>query len=267
MIGASRNSLAKVQGILFSVKGDLSALSTELFEIATLLTNEKGLLLKFADSGLPATARQQLVSDLFGKKVSKETVETMSNIISARWSSGSDLLDAIEILGAQALFVYAEKSKKLDLVGDEIFKFGRLLDSSAELQMALTDPATTAESKANLVDQLLNKKIDGTTLSVIKYFAANLRGRRVDAIVDLLVSLAAAQQSSVVAEVRSAVELDKSQKDRLEKALAKITGNQVRVNVAIEPNVIGGISVRIGQEIIDGTFATRLEQARRSLLT
>jgi F-type H+-transporting ATPase subunit delta len=88
----------------------------------------------------------------------------------------------------------------------------------------------------------------------------------VDAVVDQLTALAAAQRNQVVAEVTSAVSLDESQIARLATALAKITGKQVRVNVAIEPSVIGGISVKLGEEIIDGTVATRLEHARRSLL-
>ena len=266
MIGASRDSLAKVSENLFSRKGDLSTLAAELFGIASVVATEKALRQKLADSGLPVATRQGLINDIFGKKVSKDAVETLSDIASARWSSDGDLVEAIETLGAQALFVASDKSKKLDLVADEIFNFGRLVDGSAELQMALTDPASSPASKAGLVDKLLAKKVDASTLSVIKYFAANLRGRRVDAVIDLLVTLAAAQQNSIVAEVRSAIELEKSQKERLEKALAKLTGKAVRINVAVEPNVIGGISVRIGQEIIDGTFATRLEQARRSLL-
>jgi F-type H+-transporting ATPase subunit delta len=112
----------------------------------------------------------------------------------------------------------------------------------------------------------VSAKVDPSTLAVVTYFVSNLRGRRVDAVIDQLVALAAAQRNSVVAEVRSAVALDESQTKRLAAALAKITGKQVRVNVAIDTHVIGGISVKIGEEIIDGTVATRLEHARRSLL-
>lgn len=266
MIGASRDSLAKVAKTLFSRKGDLSTLSAELFGIASVISSEKALRQKLADSGLSVAMRQGLINDIFAKKVSKVAVETLNDIAAGRWSTDGDLVEAVETLAAQALFVSSDNAKKLDKVADEIFGFGRLVDSSAQLQMALTDPATSGASKAALVESLLGKKVESSTLSVLKYFAANLRGRRVDAVVELLVTLAAAQAGSIVAEVTSAIELEKSQKERLEKALAKLTGKSVRINVAVEANVIGGISVRIGQEIIDGTFATRLEQARRSLL-
>ena len=266
MIGASRESLAKIQESLSSRQGDLSTLSADLFAVASLIANEKSLRQTLADSGQPVAGRQALIKDILGGKVSVATIETLGDVVAGRWSSDGDLVDAVETLGAQAAFIAADKSGNLDRVEDEIFKFGRAVDGSAELQMALTAPALSSATKATVVKDLLAAKVDASTLSVVTYFVSNLRGRRVDAVIDQLVALAAAQRNSVVAEVRSAIALDESQTKRLAAALAKITGKQVRVNVAIDKNVVGGISVKIGEEIIDGTVATRLEHARRALL-
>lgn len=266
MIGASRESLTKVQESLGSRQGDLSTLSLELFAVASLIADEKSLRQTLADSGQPVAGRQALIKDILGGKVSVATIEVLGDVVSKRWSSDSDLIDAVEILGAQAAFSAAQTSGSLDRVEDEIFMFGRALDASPELQMTLTAPSLAPASKAAVVKDLLSSKADAATLSVLAYFAANLRGRRVDSVVDQLTALAAEQRNQVVAEVTSAVALDESQTARLATALAKITGKQVRVNVAVEPSVIGGISVKIGEEIIDGTVATRLEHARRSLL-
>jgi F-type H+-transporting ATPase subunit delta len=88
----------------------------------------------------------------------------------------------------------------------------------------------------------------------------------VDSVLETLGNLAAEQRNQVVAEVRSAVSLDATQTSRLSAALSKITGKNVRINVAIDPSVLGGISVTIGEDVIDGSIAARLESARRSLL-
>ena len=101
---------------------------------------------------------------------------------------------------------------------------------------------------------------------MIKHVAGNLRGRRVDAVLETLGTLAAAQRNQVVAEVRSVVALDADQTRRLSAALSKITGKNVRINVAIDPAIVGGISVTIGEDVIDGSVAARLESARRALL-
>ena len=132
--------------------------------------------------------------------------------------------------------------------------------------MALTDPSLLSQAKSTVVSDLLANKVAPGTLSVLTYFAGHLRGRQVNAVIDSLSALAADQRNQVVAEVHSVVALDDNQKARLTAALTKITGRQVKLNVAIDASVIGGISVKIGEDIIDGTVATRLEDARRSLL-
>ena len=267
MIGASRESLTIVQESLRSRagQGDLSALSSQLLAVAKVIASEKSLRLMLADSGQPSATRVALISDVLGNQVAQPTNEVVAAVVSQRWSSDSDLIDALEILGAQSAFMAAASAGTLDRVESDIFHFGRAVDASAALQMTLTDPAQTSEVKAAVVKDLLAGKVDGTASEVIAYFASNLRGRRVAAVIDLLGELAAGERNQVVAEVRSVIDLDDSQKTRLASALTKLTGKQVSVNVAIDPSVIGGISVKIGQDVIDGSVATRLESARRSL--
>lgn len=266
MIGASRESLAKVQSALHSRQGDLNTLSADLFAIASLIQNQKSLRLTLADSGQPVAGRQALVKEILGGKVSVAAIETLGDVVAARWSSDADLISAVEILGAQAAFISAKNSNSLDQVEEEIFKFGRSVDASADLQMALTTPAVSTAAKSAIIADLVANKVQPATQTVLAYFVANLRGRRVDVVIGELLDVAAELQNSVVAEVRSALPLDATQIQRLTAALAKLTGKQVRVNVAIDTHVIGGISVKIGEDIIDGTVVTRLKDARRSLL-
>jgi len=268
MIGASRGSLALVQESLRSRagQGDLSALTADLLAVAGLLGEQKSLRQTLADSGQPVAARQALVADVLGGKITADAVAVLSDVVGQRWSSDRDLIDALELLAAQATFSAADAQGTLDRVENELFHFGRAVDASAELQMALTDPSLSSGAKSSVVTDLLSAKVDAGTLAVIAYFAGHLRGRQVNSVIDSLSELAAAQRNQVVAEVHSVVALDDNQKARLTAALTKITGRQVKLNVAIDPSVIGGISVKIGEDIIDGTVATRLEDARRSLL-
>jgi len=268
MIGASRNSLALVQESMRSRsnQGDLSALSAELLAAADILANEKSLRQNLADSGQPISARSSLIKDLFGKKVSASTNEFLGELVAARWSSGEDLVDAVELVGFQAAFVVADKAGSLDRVENELFHFARAVQASSELQMTLTDPALSSLAKSAVVGDLLGSKVDVSTLNLIKYVAGHLRGRRVDSVLATLGNLAAAQRNQVVAEVRSVIALDAEQTRKLSSALSKLTGKDVRINVAIDSSVLGGITVTIGEEVIDGSISARLESARRTLL-
>jgi len=203
---------------------------------------------------------------LFGKKVSASTNEFLGELVAARWSSGEDLVDAVELVGFQAAFVVADKAGSLDRVENELFHFARAVQASSELQMTLTDPALSSLAKSGVVGDLLGSKVDVSTLNLIKYVAGHLRGRRVDSVLATLGNLAAAQRNQVVAEVRSVIALDAEQTRKLSSALSKLTGKDVRINVAIDPSVLGGITVTIGEEVIDGSISARLESARRTLL-
>lgn len=268
MIGASRNSLALVQGSMRSRsnQGDLSVLSAELLAAADILANEKSLRQNLADSGQPVAARTSLIQDVFGKKVSASSCEILGELVVARWSSSDDLVAAVELLGFQAAFVAADKAGSLDRVENELFHFARAVQASSQLQMTLTASALSAIAKSAIVGDLLGSKVDVITLNLIKHVAGHLRGRRVDSVLVTLGNLAAAQRNQVVAEVRSAIALDTQQTRKLSSALSKLTGKDVRINVAIDPSVLGGIVVTIGEEVIDGSISARLESARRTLL-
>jgi len=267
MIGASRGSLLTVQEQLSSRadQGDLSTLSSDLLKVADLITSEKSLRQTLADSGQAVASRVALVASILESHVSAQALGLVSDVVSARWSSDTDLIEALEILGATAAFMAAKTSGNLDRIENEVFHFGRTVESSEALQMTLTDPALPASAKSALVSDLLSGKAEDASISVLTYFVAHLRGRRIVEVIESLSELAAAQNNQVVAQVRSAVNLDEQQVARLAAALTTITGRQVKVNVALDASVLGGISVKIGNEVIDGTVATRLEQARRSL--
>jgi len=268
MIGSSRESLAACQEGLDARRqaAGFAQLSGELFAVAGVLNSEGQLRNTLADSGQPRSVREGLVRQLFGGKVSDLAVDIVLMVVHRRWAHDSDLVLAVEQLGDQAAFTVAEADGTLDATEEEIFRFGRALDSSSALQMALTDPAQTPQTKSAIVRDLLQGRSTEATRQVLEYSVGHLHGRRIDAVVDDLCALAAKQRERVVAEVRVAVPLDETQERRLADALTRLKGRTVRLNVAVDPNVLGGVHVRIGDEVIDGTIASRMEQARRALL-
>jgi len=268
MIGSSRESLRVCQEGLDARRQDpgFAQLSGELFAVADLLDREWQLRTTLADSGQPQQVRDALVGQILGARVSDLAVDVVRMVVDRRWAEDLDLVMAIEQLADQAAFTVAEADGSLDSTEEELFRFGRALDSSPELQMALTDPAQSAAVKASIARELLQGRSTAATQAVLEYAVGHLHGRRIDSVVDDLCNLAAQQRERVVAEVRVAAPLDASQTQRLADALSRLKGRTVRLNVAVDPTVVGGVHVRIGDEVIDGTVASRMEQARRALL-
>ena len=268
MIGSSRESLAACQEGLDARRQDagFAQLSGELFAVADLLVREGLLRSTLADSGQPHAVREALVRQVLGGKVSDLAVEIVLMAVSRRWAADMDLVMAIEQLADQAAFTVAEADGSLDATEEELFRFGRAVDSSSDLQMALTDPAQSPAVKAAIVGDLLQGRSTPASRQVLEYAVGHLHGRRIDSVIDELCDLAARQRERVVAEVRVAAPLDDTQQRRLADALSRLKGRTVQLNVAVDPAVLGGVHVRIGDEVIDGTVASRMEQARRALL-
>ncbi len=268
MLGASRGSMSVLMGALADREGSPlpTDLAEQLYSVADLLGRENSLRTTLADAGLPEQARRSLADSLFSTRVGTDALDLVRRAVSQRWSAAGDLVIALESLAAQVAFSQAQVDGTLDATEEEIFRFGRAVDASADLQMALTDPALSAGVKASIVESLLGGRTTLATRQVLGYTVGHLHGARIDAAIDELTRAAAQQRQRVVAEIRVAAPLEPEQQRRLAAALATMAGREVRLNVAIDPSVLGGVHVTIGEDIIDGTVATRLVQARRALL-
>jgi F-type H+-transporting ATPase subunit delta len=164
-----------------------------------------------------------------------------------------------------ALFEVARAEGTLDEVEDELFRFARTMDSSDDLRNVLTDAALPTSRRQGVVEDLLGAKASPTTVALVSFVVASGRARDLPAIIDRLVSRAAAERNRVVAEVRSAIPLSGEQIDRLTTALGNATGKQVQVKVVVDPTVLGGIVAQVGDTVIDGTVRHRLDQLKSLL--
>jgi F-type H+-transporting ATPase subunit delta len=163
---------------------------------------------------------------------------------------------------ATAMFHVAQAEGAIEAVEDELFRFARSLEGSDELRSTLTDDYVPAARRQGVVEDLLGGRAHPLTVQLISFVVGAGRARELPAIVDRLVSRAAAAKQRVVAEVRSAIPLTDDQTHRLEAALANATGKEVTVKVIVDPNVIGGLVAQVGDVVIDGSVRHRLEQLK-----
>ncbi len=269
MRGVSRVSFAALTEQLEAENIASAAVSTrlgdELFAVVGLLDSEHPLRRARADPGKPAGEKGAIASALLRGKVTRRTEALVVAAVEARWATQGDMVDAIEQLAIEAMVLAAQADGTLDELEDGLFRFGRVIAGQPDLRAALADPSLPVDRKQALLDALLDGKVTPVTLRLISQVVLHPRGRSLTAALDLCATLAARRREQLIAVVRSAVELSASERRRLAEALAASYGHQVHLNVVIDPSVMGGISVQIGDELIDGTVASRLAAVRRKL--
>jgi F-type H+-transporting ATPase subunit delta len=266
--GASRASLAEARDRLDAALAggsDAGQLGDELFSVAVLLDDEPGLRRILSDPSRESAAKTGLAEELLAGKISAAALEQTTGLVSGHWSAPGDLADAAEQLAVLAITAQAEDAGELDELEDELFRFGRVVDAQPDLRIALSSPYVAPRGKQELLDTLLAGKITGPSLRLITQAAFHPRGRSLEATLAQYASLAAQRRERLVAEVHVAADLSAGQRGRLAAALTAAYGHDVPLNVVVDPQVIGGMSVRIRDELIDGTMASRLAELRRRL--
>jgi len=240
-----------------------SALSSELFFVADVLSTNIAVRRALTDPSRDGTAKAAFISDLLGKKIGALALGLITELSSLRWSSPKDLVLVVEQLAIEAEASAANIAGELDRVEDEIFTASRAIAGSSELRRALNSDAK--EAKAVLVSQIL-KGASSSTVKLVSELVNSWRGRSVEsAFADYAHSLAA-RRNRVIALVRVASPMSSAQVERLSAALNKQVGQPVRVNIEIDTHVLGGVSVRFADELVDGTVSNRLAGAARALV-
>ncbi|MCX4971381.1 F0F1 ATP synthase subunit delta [Streptomyces sp. NBC_00620] len=267
--GASREATAaareRLDALTDNTSVDAAQLGDELAAVTALLHREVSLRRVLTDPSQTGEAKAELAERLLGSQVSGTTADLVAGLVRSRWSQSRDLVDALEELADIADLTAAQQAGKLDDVEDELFRFGRIVSSSTELRAALTDRAATTAAKSELLRSLLGGRADATTERLVTRLVTAPRGRSLEAGLESLSKLAAERRDRMVAVVTSAVPLSDGQKQRLGAALAKLYGRQMHLNLDVDPEVLGGIQVQVGDELINGSIADRLADASRRM--
>lgn len=264
MQGASRNSLAALREAL-PTDGDSGQLSAELYEVVSLLMTQGSLRRALADPASPTLSKTRVVDSLFAGRLGGPAVTLLRTAVASRWSQPRDLLDSLEEMAVDAALVAAEVAGDLDSVEDELFRFERILDAEPDLRAAMTNRSYPDETKRGLLHTLLDGKVTAVTFNLLERAILAPRGRTIERALSDLSTLAAKRRHRLVAHVTTATDLSAAELSDLTSALGRQFEQDVRLQVVVDASLIGGLTVRIGDEIIDASVARQLDEARRRL--
>jgi F-type H+-transporting ATPase subunit delta len=266
--GSSRQSLQVARGALdVAVKGATGAaaasLSADLFVVAKTLHSSLSLRRAITDPSRDANAKATLVKELF-KSLSASAIDLTAKVSSLRWSSSGDLVQVLEQLAIEAQASAANIDGVLDRIEDELFTAEQSVSASPELRKALITVGAD-DAKVGIIKDLFAKNASPHTVSLLSQLVTTLRGRSIEVAFHDYKYALAARRNRVIALVRVAVALTDAQRDRLATALTAQVGQPVRINIEVDPNVLGGVAIKFADELVDGTVVNRLANAGRSM--
>ena len=270
--GSSRQSLAALRVALDnSLKGvsagDASAISSDLFKALVAIDSSTGLRRALTDSSRDSSSKSDLISDLFKKSLGGPALGLLANATALRWSAPSGIADAIEQIAVEAEATAANLSNSLDQVQSEIFTFSKLLIENPDLRTALSERSQSAEAKQALIKSILGSKFSASTNSLLAHSVESRRARSIEKTIAAYSHAVTARRNRVNAHIKSSIALSDGQAKKLADSLTKQIGQPVHLNIEIDPSVLGGISIRFGDEVIDGTISNRLAEASRALVS
>ena len=247
--------------------GQLETLADELASVTKLFNRETILTRHLADPSNDPEPKARLLESVLGGQVGDSALDILKAAVSGRWSSDSNLVDAVEHVARLALMVRAERGHHAEEVEEQLFWFGRILDAEPQLGTLLSDYTRPADGRVQLLENVLNRSqgVNPTTAALLKQTVDLLRGGHADEAVATLAQLAVARRDEVVAHAKAAAELSDAQRNRLTEVLSRIYSRPVSVQLEVDPKLLGGLTVSIGDEVIDGALSSRLAEARNRL--
>ena len=260
MGSASRIALETAITALASAKGVTRATGEQLLSADRDIAGSPQLRAVLADPSIDAKAKTELIGSIFSS-LDSGAKQLLGTLVGARWSDSDQLVDGIEEVGIRAI---ASASGAAGIEG-ELFEFARAVASNAELELAIGSNLSEPAQKVALVDGLLGGKADPGTVAIVRHLVQSPRGRRIGELLASAAETVADASNGFVVTVTAAAPLEASQLTTLASTLAAQYGREPRIDVRIDPSVIGGLRVQVGDEVIDGTIASRLTELRLQL--
>ena len=244
----------------------LSTMAAELASVTRLLRREVALRRTLSETTTSVDTRAGIMSRLLTGQVGDPARHIVDVVVRQNWATGADLRDGLDRLSRIALFLRAERVGELDEVEDELFRFGRIVDGNPQLSVLLDDPTADGAARGGLVERLLAGRAHPMTMELLMDLARDTGGRSFSSGVRELIEQAALRSDKIVAVVTSAIELHPDELSRLTAGLRRVYSRPVAVHVLVDPRLGGGLRVRIGDEVIDGSMAGRLDELRRRMV-
>ena len=273
MRSASRYALADLSDRFSTIAKSLdnralSTVSAELVSVAKMLEREMVVTRYLTVPAEDAAPRVRLLERLVSGEVADPTLDVLRAAVSERWSANADLVDAIEHVSRQALLEVAEREDQVDEVEEQLFRFSRILDAQPRLGILLGDYSAPAEGRIALLSKVLDSSsgsVNKIAIALLSQTVELLRGEPAEEAMKFLAEVAVARRGEVVAQVLAAAELSDAQRTRLTEVLSRIYGHPVTVQLEIDPELLGGLLISVGDEVVDGTLSSRLATAEAQL--
>lgn len=239
-------------------------LASQFFAVVDALDSSSALRRAVGDPSRLPEDKAALVADVL-TGADPLVVAAVQSVARARWSSDADMVEAVEHLGIDAALTAAQAAGELTQVGAELFAITQALVPAREMRRTLYSDTYHAKARGDLAESLLAGRGTSVTRLLVRRAAESPRGRRFVATLLHLCDEVAERNQRGVATVKTAAPLSTTQRDRLAALLERAYGHAVQVREVIDPEVIGGLRVEVGPEVVDATVLSRLADARRRL--
>jgi F-type H+-transporting ATPase subunit delta len=260
--GASAEAQAELTSELEGSKGDADKLAEELFGVAAVLRGEPAVRRILTDASVEPKGKASLAGDVFGNALGDTASKLVKSAVQRRWTVSHDLADVIEELGVRAAVRSAGKDGTK--ISDELFEVRRVVDKTPGLRTALSDPSRSSKDKSDLLRTLFGGKLLPATMLLVEQTANGTHGA-IDGALEDFQHTSAHAIGEKIATVYAARELSDDERSRLADALGAQYDTAIHLLVVQDPEIVGGIRVEIGDDVIDGTVASKLEDAQRRL--
>ena len=260
--GASAEALVELTKQVGGSASNQATLGEELFGVVSVLRRDPALRRALTDNSVAGDSKAELAKAVFGSAVGDATASLVADAASRRWTSTRDLADALERLAV--IVTVRSAGTKGQQVGDELFAVRQMLDANPDLRSALSDLSRSPEDRSGLVAGLTSGQVEPATATLVSQAITRGQGS-VDSALQEFLDVAAEALEETVVTVHTARELSETDQKRLAEALSKQYSTTVQLHVVLDPNLIGGLRVEIGDDVIDGSVSNRLDDARRRI--
>jgi len=261
MGSATRNALAAATAVLDAETGVKLATGEQLLSAGRAIASSTQLRAVLSDPSIGQQEKSGLLGSIF-TKLDPVAAKLLARIVESRWSNSDELVDGLEAVGIRALALAAGKDAGLE---GELFSIGRAIASDPDLELALGGKLGDPAAKGELVTRLVGKKASPATLAILGHLVQSPRGRRIGELVSGAARAVAETAGRQLATVTAAAPLSAAQQKRLAAALTAQYGRDTRIDVLVDPSVLGGLRVQVGDEVVDGTVSARLADLRLQL--
>ena len=261
----SRDSLAPK---LRDTREDAWRIGNELFTITKVLDDSIQLERALTDPSRPVADKVAVLKELLGDNAHPMTMEIMTDLVSRRWSRARDIANAVEDFGVDAMMYYADATDATLQVSIELSELHSALLNLPVVRATLYDYQATSEARVKLCREVFSgKTLNKVTMRLAEHATCNLRRRRYLETIQWLINKFSRHMGESMVTVTTATPLKKEQIKRLVEVYSAKVGRQVHINSVVDPTVLGGMRIQVGDEVTDNTVVAQLQNLHRKVQT